>query len=69
MKINNSIDFGKAIKLQRKALGYTQERVAMVTGFSASFISDLERGKKTSELDKAIHLANVLGLDVFVNER
>ena len=34
------------------------------TGYSVSFISDLENGKPTIELEKAIRLANLLGLDL-----
>lgn len=64
MKINNSADFGIALKKRRKELGYTQRYLSEFTGFSISFISDLENGKKTAELGKAIYLANLLGLDV-----
>ena len=64
MKINNSSDFGIALKKRRKELGYTQRYLSEFTGFSISFISDLENGKKTAELGKAIYLANLLGLDV-----
>ena len=50
-------------------MGYTQAYLAEVTGFSTSFISNLENGKVTAELGKAIFLANLLGLDVEMNER
>lgn len=69
MKINNSADFGIALKKRRKELGYTQRYLSEFTGFSISFISDLENGKSTAELGKAIYLANLLGLDVEVNSR
>ncbi len=69
MKINNSIEFGGALRKRRKALGYTQVYIADVTGFSVSFISDLERGKETAELGKALYLANLLGLDLILSER
>lgn len=69
MKINSSASFGKALKKRRKELKYTQEYVSEVTGLSASFISNLENGKKTTELEKAIMLANVLGLDIDVSVR
>ena len=36
---------------------------------STSFISDLENGKTTTELGKALYLANLLGLDIELNER
>ena len=69
MKITNAMDFGKAIQHQRKHMGYTQAYLAEVTGFSTSFISNLENGKTTAELGKSIFLANLLGLDVEVKER
>ena len=69
MLINNSSDFGQALKKRRKELGYTQRYISEFTGFSISFISDLENGKKTAELGKAIYLANMLGLDISVNAR
>ena len=34
-----------------------------------SVISDLEKGKPTAELGKAIFLANVLGLDIEIKQR
>ena len=69
MKISTVQDFGTAIKKRRKKLGYTQAFLAEFTGLSVSFISDLERGKATAELGKALALANVLGLDCMLEER
>jgi transcriptional regulator with XRE-family HTH domain len=69
MVINNAADFGEALKKRRKDLGYTQRYISEFTGFSISFISDLENGKSTAELGKAIYLANMLGLDIAVNAR
>ena len=69
MVINNAADFGKALKKRRKELGYTQRYISEFTGFSISFISDLENGKSTAEIGKAIYLTNMLGLDIIVNAR
>ena len=69
MKIINTNAFGKMIRERRKKLGYTQQYVHEVTGISASFLSDLENGKTTIELGKAIHIANLLGLDMELKER
>lgn len=63
MKIYDARSFGNAVRIQRKKLGYTQEYVSHATGMSVSFISDLERGKVTAELEKALSIANLLGLD------
>lgn len=69
MKITDSITFGDMIRKRRKQMGYTQKYISEFTGFSISFLSDLENGKKTIELDKALTVANLLGLDVELNER
>ena len=69
MKITDSKSFGMAIRERRKKLGYTQKYISEFTGVSVSFLSDLENGKKTIELDKALKIANLLGLDVEINER
>lgn len=69
MTITSSKDFGQAIRDRRNALKYTQVELAAFTGFSVSFLSDLERGKKTAELEKAIIIANTLGLDLELKGR
>lgn len=67
--ITDAKTFGEAIRSRRKELGYTQSFLADFSGFSVSFISDLENGKSTAELGKAIYLANLLGLDCILRAR
>lgn len=69
MKIENSHQFGNEIRNRRKTLGYTQADLADVSGVGVMFVSQLERGKPTSQLEKAIHVANVVGLDVMLVNR
>lgn len=69
MKITDSKSLGNAIRVRRKELQYTQAFLAAFTGLSVSFISDLERGKPTAEIGKAIQVINLLGLDMNVNKR
>lgn len=69
MKITNSNDLGKSIRKRRKELGYTQQFLADFTGLSVTFISQVERGKTTAEIEKIIQLINILGLDMLVEER
>ena len=69
MNISDAKDFGTMIRRRRKELGYTQGYLSEATGLSISFISDLERGKTTAELEKAIILANLLGLDLELKVR
>jgi transcriptional regulator with XRE-family HTH domain len=67
--ITDAKSFGSAIRRRRKSLGYTQAFISEVSGFSVSFLSDLENGKSTAELGKAITVANLLGLDVKLEPR
>ena len=69
MKILDSSDLGKVIRKRRKELHYTQEYISQFTGLSVSFISDVENGKPTAELEKVLKLVHILGMDVFVEER
>jgi y4mF family transcriptional regulator len=67
--ISDAADFGRVLRNRRKELGYTQAYLSEFSGFSTSFISDLENGKPTAELEKAIYLANLLGLDCTLTVR
>ena len=67
--ITDAKSFGRAIRQRRKELGYTQSFIADFSGLSVSFISDLENGKSTAALGKAIFLANLLGLDCILKPR
>lgn len=69
MKITDSKSLGQAIRERRKELNYTQSYLSDFTGLSVTFISDLERGKPTAEIEKTIRLFNILGLDLLVERR
>lgn len=69
MKITSTKEIGAAIRDKRKKLGYTQAHLAAHTGFSTSFISDLENGKATTELGKALFMLQLLGMDVDLKDR
>ena len=69
IRITSAAGFGEAIRARRKELHYTQGFLSEFSGLSVSFISDLENGKKTAELEKAIYLANLLGLDLCLEGR
>ena len=67
--ITDAASFGQTLRERRRKLGYTQAFLSEVSGYSVSFISDLENGKRTAELEKAIRLANLLGLDCSLTPR
>ncbi|MBQ3944839.1 MAG: helix-turn-helix transcriptional regulator, partial [Alphaproteobacteria bacterium] len=48
------LKYNLPLKIRRKELGYTQKYLSDFTGFSTSFISELENGKPTIELEKAL---------------
>ena len=69
MKITDSKSLGQAIRERRRELKYTQAYLSEFTGLSVTFISDLERGKPTAEIEKTIRLVNVLEMDLMVEKR
>lgn len=68
-KVDSSKDLGQAIRETRKMRGYTQQEIADFSGCSLMFVSNLERGKPTSELEKAINVAKTVGLDINLKVR
>ena len=69
MNITDAAAVGDTIRRRRKEMHYTQAFLAEFSGFSVSFISDLERGKSTAELGKALYIASILGLDCILSPR
>lgn len=69
MIVRSVQEFGAQVKARRIELNYSQKYVSEVTGLSASFISNLENGKETAELGKALLLAKVLGMDMKLTKR
>lgn len=57
-------DFGTAVREARRRLSLTQRQLALAVGAGERFIVDLERGKATARLGKALEVAAVLGLRV-----
>lgn len=62
MRITNAEQYGKAIRDTRKNLNLTQAEVASACGTGIRFIVDLEHGKPTCELEKALRVAQMLGI-------
>jgi HTH-type transcriptional regulator/antitoxin HipB len=53
---------GKTIRETRKRLGVTQRSLALSSGTGLRFIIDLEKGKETCEIGKALTVLNTLGI-------
>jgi y4mF family transcriptional regulator len=60
--INNAKEFGQIIAQARKALGITQRQLALAINTGERFIVDLESGKATAQLGKALAAAKAVGI-------
>jgi len=59
----NAKQLGELIKRCRKGLGMNQADLALVSGTGVRFISDVENGKETCEIGKALKVLENLGMD------
>ena len=57
---------GVIVKRTRKEQGLTQEQLAATTGVGVRFIRELEQGKKSCHIGKALRVVSMLGIDVVV---
>jgi len=60
--IDTPIQFGAAVAAARKQLGITQRDLALSINSGERFIVDLEAGKPTAQLGKALAAAKAVGL-------
>lgn len=60
--IEDASQFGAAVAFARKALGLTQRELALAINSGERFIVDLEAGKPTAQLGKALAAAKAVGL-------
>lgn len=67
--IANASDLGHAVRAERKRQGFTQAELADYAGVGITFVSNLENGKETAELGKALRVAQTLGIDLHAKRR
>ena len=65
----SSKEFGAAIRTARKAQGLRQDQLAGATGVGTRFIVDLEAGKSTAQLGKALAVVAALGIQISLVDR
>jgi y4mF family transcriptional regulator len=53
---------GVLIRQTRKNLGVTQKDLALTSGTGLRFVIDLEKGKETCEIGKALTVLQTLGI-------
>ena len=63
---NTIAKLGTIVKQSRKEQGLTQEQLAATTGVGVRFIRELEHGKASCHIGKALHVVSMLGLDISI---
>ena len=58
---------GEMIRHSRKEQGLTQEQLAATAGVGVRFIRELELGKESCHIGKALTVVAMLGIDIEVN--
>ena len=64
MNIKDPKQLGTAVRERRRQLKVTQKELAMTCGSGLRFIVDLEKGKPTCQIGKALQILQALGLDI-----
>ena len=67
--IRTVAELGALIRQYRKGHHLTLESVSGISQLSMRFLSELERGKETAELGKALKTIQLLGLEVIIQPR
>jgi y4mF family transcriptional regulator len=62
----DSSKLGQVVRQERKAQGLRQAELAAAAGVGIRFIVELEAGKPTLQLEKALHVLVTLGCDVSI---
>jgi len=57
-------EIGRTIRQERKSQGLTQGELAMTANTASRFISELENGKATCQIGKALKVIRCLGIKI-----
>jgi y4mF family transcriptional regulator len=61
-------EIGSIIQKNRKSQGLTQPQLAMACGTGIRFIVDIEAGKETCQIGKALLVLQMLGIGITLSE-
>lgn len=67
--LRTAADFGDLVRERRRLLALTQTDVAGLGNTGNRFIIELERGKPTVQLQKALDVLELLGLEIVVRPK
>ncbi len=68
MNGNRIEKLGAVVKRVRKEQGLTQKQLAATAGVGVRFIRELEQGKQSCHIGKALAVVAMLGIDIQVND-
>ena len=64
VRVESAAALGQAAKAKRLRLGMTQAEVALVAGVGVRFIGELEAGKPSLQLERAVQVVRALGFEL-----
>lgn len=67
--VRSAAELGSLARRQRQLLGLKQEEVAGLGNTGNRFMVDLERGKPTLQLQMALDVLDLLGLEVVIQPK
>lgn len=67
--LSDTVDLGRLIRDERKRQHMTQTELADVSGVGITYLSQLENGKETAEIGKALNVLTMLGMDLYAERR
>ena len=69
MRVTTMTELGVLIREERLRQKLTQTDLAGISGVGITFISQLENGKDSAEIGKAIQVMTMLGIDIDASPR
>ena len=67
--LRSAKDLGRVIRDERRRQGMTQSELAGLADVGLTFLSQLENGKDSAEIGKALQVMTMLGIDVDASPR
>ena len=68
-RIPDLLALGRALRQVRRAQGMTQEQLAAGSGVGRRFVGELEGGKESCHLGKAMQVFAALGIELHLADR
>lgn len=67
--VNSVAALGALVRDARKAAGFNQQQLADLAGVGRRFVSELEAGKPTLEIERVFACCHALGIDISATRR